>query len=509
MISRRQYQQKGIEGVLAEARRGAKNTVVCSPVGSGKSVMISELCRMARRPVVISPSLTLLDQLHRNLCKWLDEPVDVEQGLRKAEYVIGLKRRVVVASKASLLSRGRYKGRAFEGTSLVLVDECHIGMTPPMISILRHFEESGAFVCGFSATPYKGKGRPLPYWNRPCFSYSLLDAIKDGWLVRPQVHLSEAKSIDLRLVEEVAHEWDKAQLEAVLTAEHAVQEIASLVLQTSRSQPSAVYCHSVRQASLVAEVLRRYGRKVSLVHSKQSAEDRQANMDAFTSGEAKIICNVNVLAYGWDFPELRNIYNAAPTQSIAVYEQRIGRGTRALPGVLSNEMSLKERLDAIAASAKPSFNIYDITDCSRAIQLVNALDVLDAASRDNVERRRRMMEKMESGVDVLEEAVAQDEIDNERRLLEAQELKEKRQKLIVGMTFGHEDRDPFAPPVESRKQRGWRMLWGPYRGQLIRDLPEGYLKAVHGKAKKDSPLIRAIGSEIANRNRSDKQGARS
>lgn len=508
MISRRPYQQSGIDSVLAAARRGAGNAVVCSPVGSGKSVMISELCRIARRPVVISPSLPLLDQLHRNLCGWLGEQVDVEQGVRKAEYIIGLKKRVVVASKDSLLSRNRYKGRAFEGTSLVLVDECHIGMTPPMISILRHFEQNGAFVCGFSATPYKGKGRPLPYWNRPCFSYALLDAINDGWLVRPTVHLSEAKSIDLSLVEEVAHEWDKAQLEAVLTAEHAVQEIASLVLQTFRQKPSAVYCHSVLQASLVAEVLRRYGCKVSLVHSKQKPEERQANMDAFTSGESKIICNVNVLAYGWDFPELRNIYNAAPTQSLAVYEQRIGRGTRPLPKTVDNEMTLEQRLAALAASEKPTFHIYDITDSSRAIQLVNALDVLDAESRQNQERRRRMMAKMEEGVDVISEAAIQNEIDKERKLLEARELKEKRQKLIVGMTFGHEDRDPFSAPVESKKQRGWRMLWGPYKGQLIRDLPDGYLKAVHGKAKKESPLIKAIGSEIANRARSGTQGAR-
>ncbi len=507
MIDRRPYQQSARKAVIAVAKTGAKNAVVCSPVGSGKSLMMADLCSIAKRPVVISPSITLLNQLHGNLGKWLGEPVDVEQGQRKAEYVLGLKRRVVVASKDSLLSRSRYKGRAFEGTSLVMVDECHIGMTPAMVAILRHFESQGAFVVGFSATPYKGKGRPLAYWNRPCFSYSLLDAINDGWLVRPKVFLSEAESIDLSIVKEVAHEWDKQQLEAVLTAEHAVQEIASLVLQTFKRQPSAVYCHSVLQAKLVAEVIARYGQPVSLVHSKQSDEERKAHMDAFTSGEAKIICNVGVLAYGWDFPELRNIYNAAPTQSIAKYEQRIGRGTRAIGGTIRNDMTQEERLAAIAASAKPDFNIYDITDSSRAIQLVNALDVLDAASREDRERRLRMMAKMEEGSDVIAEAADQDRIDEEKRLLAAQELKEKRQRLVVGMTFGHEDRDPFEKPLESRKQRGWRMLWGPYKGELIRDLPTGYLKAVHGKQKKDSPLVRAIGTEIQNRERSAPGGS--
>jgi uncharacterized protein (DUF3820 family) len=50
------------------------------------------------------------------------------------------------------------------------------------------------------------------------------------------------------------------------------------------------------------------------------------------------------------------------------------------------------------------------------------------------------------------------------------------------------------------------MLWGPYKGELIRDLPTGYLKAVHGKQKKASPLIRAIGAEIQSRELSAQGG---
>lgn len=500
MIQFRPYQRRGCDSVIQAARSGHKNAVLCSPVGSGKSVMMAELCRVSRRPVVLSPSLALLYQLHGNLQRWLDEKVDVEQGQYRAETFAGLRKRIIVASRDSMLSRDRYKGRAFEGTSLVIVDECHVGVTPRLVSMLRHFEDAGAFIVGLSATPYKAKGKPLPYWNRPCFSYSLLEAIEDGWLVRPHVHLSQVKSVDLSLVDEVAHEWDKRQLAAVLTAEHAVQEISSLVLQTFKGQPSAVYCHCVSQAKLVTEVLQRYGVKVSIVYSNQLLAERQANMNAFRDGDSKIIVNVGVLSYGWDHPELRNIYNAAPTQSLSRYEQRIGRGTRALPGVLDAEMSQEERLAAIKASAKPHFCIYDITDSSRSMQLINALDVLDAKSSENPERRKRMMEKMEEGADILEQKPEQDAIDEQQRLLAIKELKEKRQKLIVGMTFDHESVDPFGPDRPKKKERGARMTYGPYSGQLVRDLPTTYLQRAYGQQrKKDGWLAKAISTEIDKR----------
>lgn len=475
MVVLRDYQREAVQCGVEAARRGAKRVLLCSPVGSGKTVIMSELIRMARRPIVVSPSLNLLGQLHRNLEHWLGERVGIEQGLNRVNEIAGLKERAAVCSYASMMSNDRYARKSFDGTTLVIVDECHLNVTPAFRRMMAHFESMGAVAIGLSATPYKGRGKPLPYWDRPAFSYSLLQAIRDGYLVRPKGILCQSTTIDLSLVREVAHAWNDLELNAVLEAERAVQEISSLVLQTHERKPSAVYCNSVRQARLLADVFDRYGVKASIVYSEQPKEERQANMDAFTSGATKIICNVGILAYGWDFPQLVNIYNAAPTQSLSVYEQRIGRGTRVLPGVIKDDMTPEERRAAIAASAKPHFNIYDLTDTSRSIQLVNALDVLDAACRECGERRQ-------SGVKALEEAPPQegaDLIDLIDLQDKAEELKRKRRDIIVGVAFEHEERDLFAAPgTAQKKERGWRMLYGPHAGKLIRDLPSGYLSHV-------------------------------
>lgn len=503
MVVLRPYQKEAVASAISAVRRGRRRVSLCSPVGSGKTAIITELCRLAKRPIVISPSLNLMYQLKDCLERWLGERVGVEQGQYRLNSIQGLKERVAVCSYATMMSNKRYRSSSFDGTSLVIVDECHLNLTSAFEGMMAHFEGMGAVSVGLSATPYKGRGKPLRFWDRPAFSYSLLQAIRDGYLVRPRAMLCESTTIDLSAVAEVAHEWRSDELNAVLEAERTVQEISSLVLQTYRQQPSAVYCNSVRQARLLAEVFERYGAKVSIVDSKQPDEERQANMQAFTSGQTKVICNVGILAYGWDFPQLINIYNAAPTQSLAVYEQRIGRGTRLLPGTITPEMSAEERLAAIAASPKPHFNIYDITDTSRSVQLVNALDLLDQMSRDNAERRERAMRSLKEGGDVLQEIERQDELDRQAASVDLEGVREKRRRLLVGVDFDRQERDLFSnPDGPRRKERGWRMLWGPYKGRLLREVPTSYLLAVASKSAKGASAQQfhaAIKTELGRR----------
>jgi superfamily II DNA or RNA helicase len=260
-----------------------------------------------------------------------------------------------------------------------------------------------------------------------------------------------------------------------------------------------VYACNVRQAKLLTEVFERYDKKTSIVHSKQNLVERKDNMDAFLKGETKIIVNVGILGYGWDHPELRNIYMAAPTRSLSRYEQRLGRGTRALPGVIDPDMSKEERLAAIAASGKPHFNIYDITDSSRSHQLLSALDVLDAKSRACAKRRERISSGLSmDGTDAVDAIREADEFDLAEMEAKAAELREKRRALLVGVTFDHNSRDLFSEP-EEKKGRAWRMLYGKYKGQRLDSLPEGYLQWVHESSKKDSPFKQAVQKELDRR----------
>lgn len=503
----RPYQQAGICSGIAAAKRGRHRNVICIPTGGGKSAMIAEMARLSQgRVLVIVPSLPLLSQMHRSLENMLEERVDLEQGLFRANALPFYRSRVVLASRDSLLSNDRFKGDAFAGVTCVIVDECHVGITPRMAGMFVHFEEHGAFLFGFSATPYRGKGKALSYWDRPCHVYSLRDAVDDAWLVRPTVHLHEVKSLDFSFVDHVGDDWDETALSAVMNVEGLCQEVASLILQTYQHDPSVVYCRDVKQAKMLVEILERYGASPTLVYGSQDAEEREANMTAFVSGQSKILVNVAVLSYGWDFPALRRVYFASPQRSLSRYEQRVGRAMRTLTGTLEPGMDLAERRAAIASSAKPVSHIHDITDSSRSIQILNAFDVLDAITRSSKKRRASAMQAAEQGADLIatsEQLTAEEQI---ARLEQEEALREKRRRLLVGATIESSDRNPFDDPEKARKsKRGWRMLWGPHRGQLIRDLPADYLSHVSRKAKRMTPLITAIRQELQNRDKANEK----
>lgn len=499
----RPYQRSGICSLVAAAKQGRHRNVCCVPTGGGKSLMISELCRLAQRAVVIVPSLPLMSQMHGVLERNLEERVDLEQGMFRANHLPYYRSRVILGSRDSMLSNDRYQGEAFRDVTCVVVDECHVGITPQMERMLAHFEERGAFIFGFSATPYKGKGKALRYWDRPCYVYSLREAVEDGYLVRPVCHIHEMVALDHSFIEHINDEWDESLLESVLSAEHLCQEVAQMIVQTYRREPSVVYCASVRQAKLLVDVLSRYGGRPALVYGTQPEEERDANMKAFTDGETPILVNVAVLSYGWDHPALRRVYFACPQRSISRYEQRIGRAMRTLTGVLQPGMTADERHAAIANSGKPVAHVHDITDSSKSIQILSALDVLDAKTRKCAKRRATLREKDEGdGIDVLSAVREMDAIEQAELQRKLDETREKRSRLLVGVTFDSSDRSPFDEPGKSR--RGWRMLWGPFKGELIRELPADYLTSVSKRAKKETDLIVAIRRELDRRKQQPK-----
>lgn len=499
----RPYQSELLAAFYSGARKGSRRLCGCLPTGAGKSICIAELARRAKRALVVVPGLVLLDQMHGTLRQYLDGDVEVEQGERKASTIPYWQKKTILASRHSLLSNQRFRSSAYNDISAIIVDECHLGITPAFTEMLEYFIARGAYVFGLSATPYKGRGKALAFWERPSYVYSYRQAVEDAWLARPIAHIHEMRSLDYSFVDAFRGEWqDQSNLEAVLQAEQFCQEAAQMVVQTYGRQQSVVYAANRRQVHMISDILERYGCKVASVYSQQSTEARHANIEAFRSGDARIIVNCNVLTYGWDVPNLRNVYMTSPTRSISRYEQRVGRGSRLLPNTLATGMTLEERQKAIANSDKPACHIHDITDTSRTMQILSAYEVLDAQARKSAERRARLKPKSgdSTGVDVLAASQALDLEEEIKRLERIEEIRDKKSKVLVGVMFDSSERCLLSDAeAEPKQKRGWRMFWGPYKGELIRDLPTRYLQGTADRAKKVTPLIAAIRKELERR----------
>ena len=485
----RDYQREQVGAVLQNARAGKNRLMVGSAVGTGKSITMGELGRLAQKPLWIMPNLNLLHQMHGNLSRYLEEDLDVEQGERRVSSSSMHRTRGIIASVDSLTSNDRYK--KFGDRTLVMVDECHLGNTEKRLKMFQWFEEHGAKVVGLTATPFTGSGKKLDYWNDPVWYQSLLDFIQQGWLCRPKVTLLDAIKFDWTIFDELT--FNEYNVDELMSEESTAHEIVNAVLQMSKGQPSAVYCPGRKTMWRTREVFERFGVQVSCVWGTQDPADRLVNMEAFRCGHTKVILNVGVLAYGWDYPGLRNIFSAAPTRSLCGIEQRIGRGTRTFGVKLEDGMTVEERLSAIDDSEKPHFNYYDLTHVMSGLKLASAIDVFDRASKDDEERRTRMNKACEGEeIDIIETVKNEaDEIEREER------RKAERSKAILGINFNSEEVSAFGEGRESR--RGYRLYYGPFRGQLMREVPSGVLRSHLRRAKTGTDYAKALAGELLRR----------
>ena len=123
-VTLRPYQRDAIANVIAARRAGVKRMVVSLPTGSGKTVIFSELARLARRPVlVIAHRRELVQQARDKVARALGDAsvVAVEQGVTTAHDGA----HVVVASIRSLSDERLARVVSARRFGLVVYDECH------------------------------------------------------------------------------------------------------------------------------------------------------------------------------------------------------------------------------------------------------------------------------------------------------------------------------------------------------------------------------------------------
>lgn len=93
-----------------------------------------------------------------------------------------------------------------------------------------------------------------------------------------------------------------------------------------------VFTMNKTHAEQVLDAYRSAGITAVTILDHHSDQERKEAFDAFTSGRAKVLINVNILTEGVDLPGVDAVQIAFKTQSITKYLQAIGRALRLSPG---------------------------------------------------------------------------------------------------------------------------------------------------------------------------------
>lgn len=344
--SLRPYQRKAVARVIAHFKVDAAPAVVVLPTGSGKSLVIAELARLARgRVLVLAHVRELVEQNH---AKYLAYGLDADiysAGLGRKQS----SRQVVFGSVQSVVRH--LEAFAGGGFTLLIIDECH-RVTLEADSSYRQVidalqaDNPALRILGLTATPYRlgqgfiyrhhvhgmVRGEEDCFFRECVFELPLRQMVREGYL-SPPVRLDMAvEHYDFeRLAPTAEGRFSEAALNQVVAGNRATPSIVSDIVERSRDRHGVmIFAATIAHAQEVLGHLP--GDQAALITGTTPPEQRLAWIEAFKASRLKYLVNVAVLTTGFDAPYVDVIAILRPTESVSLYQQIIGRGLRLAPG---------------------------------------------------------------------------------------------------------------------------------------------------------------------------------
>lgn len=446
----RPYQVDILDAVAA-ADKDYQSSLVVAPTGVGKTFCFSLLAKIdveaGRRVLIIVDRDELVHQTARTIYNLTGIDPDIEQaGSYANEHSKKLKKPIVIGTIQTLhrfqrslgIDRmARFDAREF---GRIIVDECHLSITPTYKKVLRHFTERNPSIriTGFTATPMRADRKSLAQIYANCaFRYDIRDAIDDGWLVPVVGRQVALETLDLsQLPSRGKRDWTDAEIGQLMEQNETILATVATLAERARHKPTLVFCARVAHAELMARVMNdQVGSMCArAVSGETDATTRRRVINDFRDGKINYLMNCAVLTTGFDAPVVEVVANCRPTKSAALFIQCVGRGLRPLPGLVDGVEEAADRRAAIAASKKPQCEVISFVGRDGGIDLCGPEDVL-AGSMDEPEVVRRAKELAAKGDD---RSVAE-RMDTAKEEIEA----EKRARLKVKAEYKLRDDDLF------------------------------------------------------------------
>ncbi len=326
MKTLRDDQALAIDNLREELKQGQNRIVLQGPTGMGKTVIIADIVDRAlqrnRKVLITVPAISLIDQTVEALANQGMRDVGVIQAQHP---MTDWSRPVQVASVQTLVHR--WKDREMPKADLVLVDEVHRWFTIFPQWMLDKDWLAVPFI-GFSATPWtKGLGS---LYTRLIVANNIAELIARKVLVPFRTFAPDTP--DLTGVRQQAGDFVASDLEEVMRPKKLTANIVATWKELALDRPTVCFCCSRAHAEQLAKEFEEAGVGAAFMDCNTPLLERQAIRRQMLRDEVKVVCNVEIVGIGVDWPEVSCVIYARPTMSDIRFVQNVGRGLRAAEG---------------------------------------------------------------------------------------------------------------------------------------------------------------------------------
>lgn len=393
----RYYQKNAISALQNAVKNGKDKFLFEMATGTGKTLTSAAIIKLflrtenARRVLFLVDRLELEEQAHRDINKVLSN--DYKAVIYKEQRDEWRRASVVVSTVQSLLFNNKYQ-QLFSPTDfdLVISDEAHRSIGGNARAVFEYFI---GYKLGLTATPRDylkkyddstEKRDPRELERRmlldtyrtfgcddgqPTFRYSLLDGVKDGFLINPTI-VDARSEVTAQLLSETGfiiefkdddgedqkESYKQRAFEKKFFSESTNQIFCKVFLEHAFRDPisgeigkSIVFAVSQHHASKLTQILNKMADKMfpgkyqsdfavqvtsHVTDAKKFTTNFKNNnllgtanfLPVYRTSKARICVTVGMMTTGYDCPDLLNLGLFRPVFSPTDFIQIKGRGTR-------------------------------------------------------------------------------------------------------------------------------------------------------------------------------------
>ncbi len=422
----RPYQINAVKALQKSVKKGNQRFLFEMATGTGKTLTSAAVIRLflrsgnAHRVLFLVDRIELENQAKKNFINYLSP--DYHTVVFKESTEDWRKAEVVVSTVQTLMFNNKFK-KYFKPTdfSLLIVDESHRSINGNSRAVFEYFL---GYKLGLTATPKdyiknvdidKLKATDPRAWEKrqlldsyktfgcesgdPTFRYSLLDGVKDGYLINPtvvdartdittQLLADEGYAVinqteDIEDEEEVYYAKD---FEKKFFSEETNRMFVKTFMENAKRDPlsgeigkSIIFCVSRKHAAKITQILNEFADKLfpdkyysdfamqitsDVMNAQTYTTNFQNNnlsgttkfLENYKSSKTRICVTVGMMTTGYDCEDLLNIGLLRPIFSPTDFIQIKGRGTRKFE--FSYKDKVAEEIQEHKAQ-KDTFKLFD------------------------------------------------------------------------------------------------------------------------------------------------------
>ena len=419
----RPYQLKSIHALQKSAESGNDRFLFEMATGTGKTLISAAIIKLflrtgnAKRILFLVDRIELEDQAQKNFVQYLSN--DFQSVIYKQNRDDWKKADIVVSTVQSFSAQDKYK-KLFSPTDfdLVIADESHRAIGGNSRAVFEYFI---GYKLGLTATPkdylknvdpQKLSARDPRAWERrqlldtyttfgcpngdPTFRYSLLDGVRDGFLINPIVSdartditaelLSEkgyAVVLENEDGEEAEETFFQRDFERKFFSEKTNRVFCKTFIENALKDPisgeigkSIIFAVSQKHASKLTQMLNimatelwpdRYNSDFAVQVTSNIAEAGQMTinfsnnnlgghtkfLENYKSSKTRVCVTVGMMTTGYDCQDILNLALMRPIFSPTDFIQIKGRGTRKYTFEYTDEYGEKHKHE------KDNFKLFD------------------------------------------------------------------------------------------------------------------------------------------------------